>query len=65
MATGLPAVRRPEEPHDVVPRHIPAGLGAEVEGEPELQFGLGGQPDSTRVDFSLAEYSAADSGERH
>jgi len=58
-------VSRPEQVCDLVARNFTPRLRAEVQRKPELQFGLGREPDSTRVDLSLAEYAAANGGERH
>jgi hypothetical protein len=59
MASRFSVVSRPEEVCYLVARNLAPGLRTEVQREPELEFGLGSQPDSTRMDFSLAEYAAA------
>ena len=59
MPTRFGVVRRPEEVSDLVARNLAASLSAKVQREPELQFGLGRQPDSTRVDLGLAKYATS------
>jgi len=65
VARSLGRVVRPEQVRDFVARHFATRLGAIVQREPELQFGLGRQANPTRVDFGLSEYAAANRGERH
>jgi hypothetical protein len=60
VAPSFDGVRRPEQSRDLVARHVTTSLRAKVERKPELLFGLGRQADTTRVDLSLAKYSAAD-----